>query len=183
MSDALIDINRDEERKEILNKIADTEKEFSSGPSKEKAEALINLWKKYMGIKSGYWGSSNKSIAYEQIGLLRRYIKTGDVKGIGAFPGDKNNDTFDDVIAVGNGFIAKGGIEGWIMDRLWDLSGRPHFKKFRIRLKLEVVEEVSCENCPYLNDYCGSNYGCQSKDVVELAKRRGAIKEGQAKIL
>ena len=178
MSDALTDINRDSQRVEVIGRIDIAKEDFLTSPSKEKAEALIELWKKYMGIKSGYWGSSNKSIAYEQIGLLKRYLKSGEIVGMKRQRMKTDSGELDKVISIGEGFIAEGNVEGWVMGELWNAFGNPNHKNFKINLKIEGMEEVSCRDCPYLNSYCGSNYGCRSKNLDELAERRKIIKEG-----
>jgi hypothetical protein len=178
MSDALTDIRRDDQRGRVLKKIDNAENEFLENPSKDKAENLIRLWDEYLSIKRGYWGSPNKSIAYEQIGLLKRYLKAGEIVGMKRQRIKTDSDELDKVISIGEGFIAEGNVEGWVMGELWNAFGNPNHKNFKINLKIEGMEEVSCRDCPYLNSYCGSNYGCRSKNLDELAERRKIIKEG-----
>ncbi len=74
MSDALTDINRDQRINDILIRIEKAEGAFGVNPDVAKAEELIELWKEYERMPSGYWSSSNEQLAYERIALYNLYI-------------------------------------------------------------------------------------------------------------
>lgn len=167
MSDALTDIARDKEREDILSKIGLGAKEFELNPSTDKAYDLIRLWERYMNVGPGYWGKPNEIRAKEQISILKRYLKTWVIEKIDV-PTETDPDVFDRVISIGVGFVVGKELENWIIKNLYP------YKKYRIILKKEKVEEVSCKDCPLIGSRC---IGCQSRNREEMAERMRKIRE------
>lgn len=178
MSDALTDLARDKERLGIFRKIKEIESEFRESPSPQKAQNLIELWKEYLYIPRGYMSSSNTSIAYEKIGLYEKYLKTGKEPSLVHQTATDEN-SIDTTVRIGNGFIIRNVIEDWLLQKIQQNTHNPFHKNFRIRLTVEEIEEVSCKNCPYLNEFCSEKYICKSKNLEELAERRNIIEKGK----
>ena len=173
MGDALTDIYRDSQR--VIGKIDIAKEKFVSTPTKEKANNLIELWNKYLQIEDGCWENTNGAIALEQISLLKRYLDTGDSEGIGKYVSRGDPYTFDEVISIGRGFIVGRKLNDWVMENVESVCRNTYYyKKFRIRLKLESVEEISCKDCPYVGKYC---VGCESINQDELNERLRKIEE------
>lgn len=180
MSDALTDIARDQHRSELLEEIANTERDFLTQPTKQKASRLIELWKRYIYTPRGYWTSSNTTWAYERIGYFAKYLETGEVPNL---PGVRLKEdppgVIDTIIRVGAGFIVDQ-IEDRILDEVYKVCKGPlNYKNFHIRLVLEKAEEVTCKACPNLSDICGYHYGCESKCMEELHVRKALADEGR----
>jgi len=179
VSDALTDLARDKERLGIFREIKKAESEFRESPSPQKAKKLIELWEEYLHIPRGYLGSSNVSMAYERIGLYKKYLETGKVPPPVHRTVTDNKDGIDAIVRIGDGFIIKNTIEDWLLKKIQQSTHNPFHRNFRIRLTVEEIEEISCKNCPYLNELCGEKYICKSKNLGELAERRSIIEEGK----
>lgn len=181
MSDAITDIARDDDMARIRAKISNAEANFATSPSKEKAKNLIKLWQEYISMPSGYCGAPSKSMAYEQIGYLLTYLETGDTGWLTDDSAGTNPNEFNGTISVGNGFITTNNIESWLKDRIYQYRPDiiPYNRKYKINLQLDSIEELSCKHCPYLNNLCGPNFHCNSKNLGELAVRRQMICKGK----
>lgn len=70
MSDALTDVNRDERRIKLVKKIRKLEKN-----KKENVDKLIELWKKYIKLRGGYFTISDKKLAEEKLKELEKFNK------------------------------------------------------------------------------------------------------------
>lgn len=179
MSDALTDIARDERRGEISREISRAERDFLRQPGPDRAKKLIELWKQYIYIPSGYWTSSNETLAYERIGLYDRYLQTGEIPDLPDVKLDKDPPgVIDTVVRVGEGFIVDR-IGDRILNEIYKACGPTNFRNFHIRLVVEKVEEVTCKRCPELRNICLGNYGCNSKRPDELAERRALVEVGK----
>lgn len=181
MSDAMTDIAKDIKRENILEKISFLEYELIESLSKEKAISIIKLWNAYVNVSSGYSENSNELLAQYQIYKLKECIKNGNIDWLKEKHSKKNINEFNGVIAVGNGFISKGDIEDWILNILYKNFGNPHYGKFKISLKIENIEKISCKNCPYIGNNCGIVL-CNSENGEELAKIK-KLTEGAKKNL
>ena len=170
MSDALTDISRDQQRNDVLIKIERAELNFQENPNQEKAKELIKLWKEYVRMPSGYWSSSNESLAYERVALYNLYVETGEVPVLPILVYENSQSTIDKVIRVGAGFIVES-LDKRILSKIHEKTKvNPNYRNFRVKLVLEEVEEVSCSKCPLM--YRGCSGGCESKNLDELKKRR-----------
>lgn len=177
MSDASSDISRDQQRFDIENEIEKAESAFFESPSHKKAEELIKLWKKYVHMPSGYWSSSNESLAHERIALYDLYIKTNKIPVFPILSNDKSQLVIDKVIRVGNGFIVNG-LDNIILNQIFNKTNiNPSLKKFRIRLVLEEAEEITCSICPFMHRNC--SIGCKSMHKEELKERRELAEKGK----
>ena len=81
MSDALTDIARDQNLAEESSRVKQMELDFCQNPSIKRAKKLIQKLRGLVWMKSGYWGSTPKSWAYERIALYDNYIKSPNSTG------------------------------------------------------------------------------------------------------
>lgn len=178
MSDALTDIGIDQQRNAVLIKIEKAELNFQENPDIEKAGELIRLWKEYVRMPSGYWSSSNESLAYERLALYEIYVKTGEVPVLPISVYENLQSTINKVIRVGSGFIVES-MDKEILSKIYDKTKvNPNYRNFRIKLVLEEVEEISCLECPIMHRGCGGS--CESKNLDELKGRRELVDKGRS---
>ena len=185
MSDALTDIYRDQKRAEILREIEKKEREFYKSPSRELAEKLIELWKRYSDIGGGYWTSSNLEMAYAKIGFYLHFIETG-IAPIRVFPEPlSERDTWIAWRAIG-GHGQWMGID--LDDMLCLIARRKYDRDDTLKVKVDkegnlIITPLTCHTCPEMFSKLGCRIPeyCKGNDVEARKERLRLYKELQDK--
>ncbi len=184
MSDALTDIYRDQKRAEILREIEKKEREFYDSPSKELAEKLIELWKRYSDVRGGYFASSNLDMAYAKIGFYLHFIETGILSDV--FPEPPHDyDTWIAIRAI-QGHGQWMGID--LDDMLCLIAKRKYGRDDALKVEVEkegnlVITPLTCHTCPEVFDRCGCGITeyCKGNDAEARKERLRLYKELQDK--
>ncbi len=184
MSDALTDIYRDQKRAEILREIEKKEREFYDSPSKELAEKLIGLWKRYSDVRRGYFASSNLDMAYAKIGFYLHFIETGMLSDVFPEP-PHDHDTWIAIRAI-HGHGQWMGID--LDDLLCLIARRKYGRDDALKVKIDkegnlVITPLTCHTCPEVFDRCGCRITeyCKGNDVEARKERLRLYKELQDK--
>ncbi|SMB96794.1 hypothetical protein SAMN00808754_1654 [Thermanaeromonas toyohensis ToBE] len=176
MSDALTDIRRDEVLASLRRELRRKEREFMAEPSREKAEELFLLWKKYYRSPHGYWSGPNRMMALERLAFYHGWTPE---KGLGPLPAYYRP---KDVafIEFGAGFISNSSaLEDLVADAIRRAFGGPvNYAKYLVKITVEPLKKVSCGECRLFSDYCGSLH-CESKSLDELRKRIADAKSAE----
>lgn len=175
MSDALTDIARDTKREGIVARIRRLEKEFVAAPSAEKARELEGLWREYMRVPRGYWGSSDAVRAQERIAFYRDW-QPGDERWLAQLLGETDGSV---VLRTGWGFVSDmHAVEEVVTRALVKAGGLFDFSVFRVKLAVEA-ERVTCASCPRFGQPCLMGVTCNSRVEGELALRKARAERGR----
>lgn len=126
--------------------------------------------RKCLELLREYSSPPNLWLVYERVGMYQKYLETGEIPELLERNTISNNAEL--FLRYGDGFLLDSTLESWLFGVIYCSTGKlPRFRNFRVKIRLETAEEVTCKSCPDFSDCCGF-MECRSMDAKELAKRK-----------
>lgn len=181
MSDGISDTIQDQKIGAKGYNILELEKIFLEKPSDEKAKELINTWKNFMSMRSGYWCSPPRHLSLERISLFTEFIdRKISVNEIREYIQQNENQEKFYTAVGGHGHIMGGSEERTILKALAKkYETIPHAFKLIIAENGQISpEKIDCKECSEGN-FCSSTKECNCYNSEEYNKRRKRVEEAR----